>query len=474
MPRDPRIEGRAVQWSDLTGNGRRIVSENLREAGAGIKGIAQGHVDALARSAKATPGKVRTAQAVADRTVPVDVTLQKAANTRQGFYNRAIEARREEHPDDPNQVIPRGAGWYFEHNREISESVAPHGVDADRAIAASGVMSPMNSPDNERAAVAAIAEAKSKHSVKVTPEVASHLKVSKSKSDPSFDVDDRVGAEVPIKDLPTGALAKLSDKNVRSKVQTGANLEQVARGGVRGNIQKAEEVLDGVTSPDDAVDPHSAPKVWSYVHNTRQAKPGSATHVEYMGRVHQDALVRTGQIEKEQEALDLYGFAEAEKRGELPDDHLLSSKSHTVEDTWQNAATFNQPNVTVPGTKTSVYKAGGSFSSNYPVGGLKTRTSEETGKKETAHPDARVSGAGLQHAFNNRATQKAAEQQGRGSGVTLPPVAMQEVGWTQMRKEAGKDPAHNAGLRGRKKEADPNAGQGVLPGMEVFNDRRKR
>jgi hypothetical protein len=52
---------------------------------------------------------------------------------------------------------------------------------------------------------------------------------------------------------------------------------------------------------------------------------------------------------------------------------------------------------------------------------------------------------------------------------------VQEVGWVQVRKEAGKDPVESARLRAQPKETDPHKGQGVFPGMEgLINDRRKR
>jgi hypothetical protein len=465
MPQDPSIDGKPVQWHDLATSQRKIVSDNIRETGQQIQKTAQAHVDTLARSKKSTPGKVKTAQAVADLTEPRNVTLQTAANKRQGYYNRAIDARRAENPDDPHQVMPHGSGWYYNAHTGIAKSATQHGYDHDVAIAASGVMSPMNSPENEQASVHAMMDAKTNHSVHVTPEVHQHLAKA------GIDVSEHVGRTVPIKDLPTGSLTHLSDTTIRSKVDTGADLVSVARGGTRQNMTRAEHVLDGHVHPDEAVDPHSAPKVWSYVHNIRAAKPGTPDHVEYMGRIHQDALVRTGQIDKHQQALDLYGHQDRE----TPDHSLLSPKSHTVEDTWQNAATFDQPNVTVPGTKTSVLKAGGSFSDVYPVKGVKTRVNEDTGKKESAHTDARVGNAALTHAYNNRATQKAAEQQSKGSGVTVPPNAVQEVGWTQIRKEAGKDPAHNQALAARPREVDPHQGQGVFPGMEgLIHDRRKR
>lgn len=44
------------------------------------------------------------------------------------------------------------------------------------------------------------------------------------------------------------------------------------------------------------------------------------------------------------------------------------------------------------------------------------------------------------HAFNNKATQKAAAQQGRASGTSIPPVGMQAVTWTEARVQAAKSP----------------------------------
>jgi hypothetical protein len=323
----------------------------------------------------------------------------------------------------------------------------------------------MNSPENEKAAVHAMMDAKANHSVTITPEVHEHL------SKAGIDVSEHVGKRVPFKNLPTGALSHLSDGRIRGKLDTEADLTNVARGGTRQNMTRAESVLDGKVHPDEAVDPHSAPKVWSYVHNIRAAEPGTGDHVEYMGRIHHDAAVRTGLISRDQQALDLYGHNERE----LPKNHIMSPHGHSVEDTWQNSMTFDQPNKTVPGTKTSVLKAGGSFSDIYPVKGVKTRVNEETGKKESAHTDPRVGNASITHAFNNRTSQKAAEEQGKGSGVTMSPNMVQEVGWVQVRKEAGKDPEHAARLRAQPKEGNPHAGQGVLPGMEgLINDRRKR
>lgn len=462
MPHDPSIDNRPVQWRDLSGSQRRVVSDNIRETGLNLPQHAQAAVETMSRSGKSTPGKVRTAQGVADSVTSKPVSLQSAANRRQELYNRGIEDRAAANPDDPHQVIPTGAGWYFDHHRAIADSAIRSGYDHDRAIAASGVMSPQNSPENERAAVSAIMDAHANHSVTITPEVTKHL------AGRGIDVSAHEGKRVPFRDLPTGATAHLSDSKIRGSLDTDANLVNVARGGTRENIVKAERVLSGEVHPDEAVNPHSAPKVWSYVHNTRAAVPGSPTHVEFMGRVHQDALVRRGQISPDQQALDLYGH------GQQSGSHLLSPESHTVEDTWQNAITFDQPKTFVPQSKTSVFKAAGSLPSTYPVARVKTRQVETPAGPagEKAHTDARVGNAGLTHAFNNRATQKAAEQQGKASGVTVPPAAVQEVAWVQVRKDAGKDPEFNQAQRSAPKVQE-DTGQPTLPGMEgLFHDRR--
>ena len=95
MPQDPSIDGRPLQWRDLSHPQRQIVSQNIRETGQNIQKTAQAHVDTLGRSAKSTPGKVATAQAVADRVEPRNVTLQTAANRRKERYVGGIESHLE-------------------------------------------------------------------------------------------------------------------------------------------------------------------------------------------------------------------------------------------------------------------------------------------------------------------------------------------------------------------------------------------
>jgi hypothetical protein len=467
MPRDLSIDNKVVQWEDLSGQGRRIVSNNVRAAGLNLTFSVSHQIDRLkvrAASGKSAESRKKAGidlhglQSVQPHLVDQPVTLRSAAKARQGFYNNAIQAKSEE--GDEHNVIPEGTGWYYKHHADIKASAERFGFDPHTAIAASGVMSPLNSPSQEKQAVHAMMDTFANHKVKITPAVVQHLAKNK------IDVSEHAGKTVHFDQLPPGSLAHLSTGSFASQVETTAPLDIVRKGGTKTNVIKAENLLMGRADPDTPVDPHSAPKVASYIRNTQRAVPGSPEHQEYVGRVAHDALVRRGHISREQGQLDVHGLAGSSQG-------LLSPHSGTVEDTWQNSATFNQPKVNVG--KSSVFKSGGSLDTTYPVAGVKTnRVTDEMKKSgyrtETAHPDARVGKAALTHAFNNKATRIAADQQSRGSGVTVPPVAMQEVGWTQMRKEAGKDAAHNAEAR-KAPEPTEVPGQQALWGKPVSGHR---
>lgn len=462
--RDPKIDNRIVQWDDLPKEGQAIAATNMRSMGESMPERVQTSIESAKRS-KQTKSKQTQAslEAIAPHVTREPVTLQCAANSRQRLY-RDAQIRKQETDPNPDNVLPDGSDWYFEHNARIAHAADQVGYPREWAQGASAVMSPQNAPENERAAVKALMEGTATGKVHVTPEVVAHL--ASRKKNP-VDVSQHVGKVVHIADLPPGALAHLSDKESRTRVSTDANLREVARGGTKENIVKAERVLSGEITPEQAVvnddGAISAAKVGSYSHVIRASGPGSAVHVEFMGQQHQDALARangggSGRIppvlhgpEEQHEArlrgggkryadydegMDLYGLqAQAHPR-----EHLLSPKSHTVEDTWQNAVTFNQPKELVGegNNKTSVFKAGGS-GDQYSAGGLKTQRDAEGKQTGSVYPeDSRVTDGMVLHAFNNKATQKAAAQQGRNTGSVIPPVGMQGVDWTEARRQAGK------------------------------------
>lgn len=420
------LDSHIVQWHDLTPEGRGVIEKNMRSVGMSMPERVQAGIEHMKGSTAKKAEATRTSlEAIQPHVTREPVSLGRAAGHRSRLYTDAVVRRQQE--GNSNNVIPAGADWYFEHHARLSVAAEKQGHDPQRARVGSALMSPQNSPENERAAMRAIGHAHAEGKVEITPEVAAHL------SKHGIDVSKHVGSVQHVRDLPSGTIGALSSADMRDKVNTNVDLKNVARGGVKANVTKAEKVLRGEADPHESFvnskGAISGAKIASYKSNIDAAVPGSATHVEFMGRVHHDAMIRAGQIHPDQQALDLYGFGSQK----LPDDHLLSPRSHSVEDTWMNAVTFNQPkkSVSTGPNPTSVFKAGGS-GAQYSPSGLKTLRDENNKKVGSAHPDARMEDSMALHAFNNRATQIAAQRHG------VAPTAMQSVVWTEARRQAGK------------------------------------
>lgn len=453
--RDGTVSAGAIQMHDLSPVGRQVVNAQMRSAGQTIRernDAAQERASLTAVTPGGSAANKKKAGVLANTYDTIGphlrnrtITPASAANVRSGFYDRAIQSA-----TDRGRSVPDGAGWYFDHHRDIAKVAKETGHDASKAVIASAVMSPQNSPDNEKSAINAMMRAHADgSSVTIHPRVAAHLRAAK------VDVPDHlVGQAVHPSQLPHGALAALSGANIRDHVEhTGFDLKDISRGGTKANVTAAHGVLSGQIPREQAPNMHpiSAPKVNSYAANIHDSHPGSAVHDEYMFRVQHHAGVVSGRVHPEQTYADVHGLS-GSKEG------VLSPTRNTAEDTWMNAMTFNQPNVT-PAKKTSVFKSGGS-NYNYPAIGKKA---EVGGEVRSGHTDGRVGANALQHAFNNKATIDAAAKQSRRTdpagkagyrpstagghtvhaGVDLPSIAVQEVAWTQARRETGKDPEWN-------------------------------
>lgn len=464
--------GRPLQWSDISAQGQRVVAANMNEASRTMRqrnAAAGARMASLATTGK-SPASRNKAKVLANthanlqpHLVNKGLTLDSAADSRVRSYEGAERSANERGRD-----VPDGTGWYFEHHRDIRDVAKQTGFDPSRAIVGSAVMSPNNSPDNEKAAIHEIMRAHAGGSIHVTSRVAAHLTRAGVPVNP-----DHVGRTVAVKDMHPHALAALSATSVRGDVEhSGFSLHQISRGGTRGNIAGALDVLHGHVDLKDAAnnDPHSAPKVHSYAQNILHATPDSAIHDEYMFRVKHHTLMGRGEIHPNQTHMDIHGLANSEEG-------LLSSTRSTAEDTWQNALTFDQPNVSAG--RTSVMKSGGS-NNNYPAI-AKTRTVR--GKNVSAHPDSNIGPSAVQHAYNNEATRMAAEKistrqynaprVGNRQGPEplqvhpkVPIVAAQEVPWTQARRDTGKDPDWNRQQAAEAPEKPKNRSTGTISGQQ--------
>jgi hypothetical protein len=482
-PRNPKIEGKAAQLSDFSPAGRKV-AEQLAFTDLGSMATRAPQVlasDDAAKLAGKVGMKPMDRQAV-ETALPYlkdkKVTVNSAANNRVSFFEKAAQT---ESPittqiqkylpttledgsiDSGVRSVPEsglaGAGWYFKHHKDIADAAKTHGFDTNRAITASAIMSPQNSPNNEKEAVSALMQA---HHGTVT--IPQHLApVINAKMSPESQLHpSQVGLPVSVRDLHPDIIAHLSTANIRDQIGTdNVDLKAIAKGKTKINISKAISVLRGHISEEDAINPHNAPKIHSYRNAIRDAVPNSPEHSEYMLRAAHLADVASGNQLVGQQMIDYHGLRDSREG-------MLSPTRNTAEDTWMNSISHGQTNETVPGTPTNVMKTAGT---------LLGYTGSKTRNGALVDPDSRLDKKAIQHAVNNAATVKASEKLEKkyNTGFAVPSVMVQEVPWTQARREGNKDPEFNKAQTAIAKTQAPaqtpktsrkgSFVQGTFPGM---------
>jgi hypothetical protein len=168
-----------------------------------------------------------------------------------------------------------GASWYVDHNRHIHEAIQGTDVPFRHAAVSSGSMSPLNSPDNEVAAVRAIAQATHTNAkTHITPELAEHVRSKLAKDNtvggakPSDILPDhQIGREVGFNELHPAAISHITGTDTQKKfpgLNTGIDLNGIRRAGP--NRVSGIEGIRG-KSNNELNPPAGAPKVNTYVHN---------------------------------------------------------------------------------------------------------------------------------------------------------------------------------------------------------------
>jgi hypothetical protein len=304
-----------------------------------------------------------------------------------------------------------GAGWYFRHRLDLENIARGRGFDMEDVIVGSSMMSPLNSPDNEKAAVR--------------------------------------GLMNKVRGLPQ---EYETDLGKTGPGQNGPNAEQRLRTGEGQN------------------DPHNKPKVKSYEMAIRDAAPtihrnddgsedfyrladgaDAMVEQEYMERARLLNGMVNGTIAPGQMSFDFTGLRDSREG-------ILDPRRTTAEDSWMHAITLGQelaPNDRgVSVGKTVASEKIGTDVPNAPW-------DQEHGGREnnvaTAGNDANgkpISPSHRAHIFNNESTVRAAGRIGRQYGLTdddgrslVPSVLMQEVAWTEARRVAEGDPQYNAHRR---------------------------
>jgi hypothetical protein len=413
---------KALQFTDMPGKSQRNLSSQVRKLGNQKTDIKnqQARLQRAAdnpQSSEKTRTKARqrlTSQsALAATLVNAPITHESAAANRVGLVERGNER-------SVREGTNAGHGWYFEHHKKLADVAAATGNDRYKVIAASAVMSPQNNPEQELSAVTALTRmhADPKARIKVPEAALAH-------PDAPSSLRDWVGKSVHPSKLSPIELAHISTASLRSSVKTKGDVDlgSVSKGGVKGNVIKAIDVLRGNTPVEKAIDPRSSPKVWSYHHNIASSVYGSPEHTEFAERMH----TTTGREVSGQTRMDLFGLKSATHGP-------LDPRGPTAEDTWQQAISTGQQlkAINIPGRQG---RAALQSPAKFSVG----EGGSANQKMLRSVPGMVKTGvSALMHAWQNRATHLAAETLSHRTGEIIPAIGVQAGGWTEGRREAGK------------------------------------
>lgn len=443
-------EGRALQYEDLDPEGRRAARENWAEMGK----VATRHAGAVAAAkegqatstnreyVKKMGHRVSSLETVGPHLQDKPMTLQGAASARVKLVHQGAARAREAGGGDLG-----GADWYFKHHELIRQAGRQHGFSPHEAITATTALSPLNTPETERPAGAAAMKLTAEpHTVNVTPGLHTATKGRIKDMTKSWEAAGRgkvpplPRGESKIEDLHPVHVAAIGSVNAKMRnkgqpVQTSAPEAFTALGATRLSDQAAGSMghLRGDIPESEVISPHGGPKVWSYKESTKAAVPGSAEHGEFTTRLHHFI-----HGDPHQGVLDLWGLRHS-------DQGILSPEHHTAEDTWMQSISTRQTPLNVPGSRghgVSVAKMAGSDPKLAAADAM--RKASPTSEATVAN-DPRLTGTGIAHALNNKATRMAANKvkiQMGAETANMPAVAVQAMSWTEQRRQADKDPEY--------------------------------
>lgn len=458
---------RPIQYSDLSAEGKGVLDSNMADWGkakSGAKEVRSSLKGSLDRatsasedaslpekkreSATRTKEKVEKSLSALERVEPhlkdANVTIATARNRRTTLVKQSADRAKREAPEGlggGSKLRAAGAGWYFDHRNDLNSIAEEHGLDQEMVVTGSAVMSPNNSPSNEKAAIAALA-----HLHKNNPTLSFAPKAQKAMGLKSSSAN--------FGDLSSHQASLLSNADLRDHISgvDSSVLKNLSRGGINQNIAKAVDVLRDKVHPDDAIDPHSSPKVWSYRDSIRKSQPGTAVHEEYLGRAQTALFEMPGQ-----QRMDLFGL-----KGST--EGILSPTKSTAEDTWQGAISSGQQYASIGSGSKKSSPAKFVASDKASTDRIK-KTTVINGKTQSVIRDGRIGANAAVHAWHNEATIQSASQMSRRSGEIIPATLPQEVGWTEARRRAGKDDAYTSFKANNRSAHFASGHQKQIPGQ---------
>ena len=452
----PRVaEGRPLQFKDLDRTGQQIAKQNWSEMGNVASNIDSAR--STARGTLGTPGLKEGAykgasRDIANLTAAQEIgvtdkpqTIRSAAGRRVTHLRRAVDRaategdiRRTRDVGPTRSGIPGGIGWYLDHADDIDRAARIHDHDTPTAITASGDMSPQNSPENEKRAVAALMKGQSQNAT-VTAKTRRGAKA--------------IGADNPgdtrnFRDLDPHHVRAIGSTPMAEHVDSSVSLTDLGKGSTE--LQSGLRVLRGEISRDEIG--RDSAKLPSYIGNIHDAHVADANvRSEYFRRAH-EAFTDKPYFEQptvfgEEWEKDPYGKAQSTEG-------ILDPEGHTAEDTWMQAMSLGQKNEAevIPTGKGSA-RLGKLLGSNAVLQSMSVQRDGETAFP-TPTGEKKVTGTELRHAMNNAATIAAARQvsteaesRGRNVGAGVPSMMVQEGAWTEFRIAQGKDPLYEDAVK---------------------------
>tara|TARA_Y100000034_G_scaffold136162_1_gene211176 strand:- start:44 stop:1276 length:1233 start_codon:yes stop_codon:yes gene_type:complete len=327
-------------------------------------------------------------------------SVERMANRKMDMIKSGVERSREAGEN------LRGAGWYFEHHRDVRDA-APE-TDMDVASAASAGLSPQSDPKKDE-----IPSLRSIHSALGSEQL--ELQVKPQFGPETYDrAGTTPGQRLTVADATTDQLATTNIG--KSTVQ---------------NMRRAIGALRGEVPPDEV---NRRGKAKSYQLSIRDAVPDTPEHLDYMGVAHH--LVHGDPNQ------GMLMFDKAEP-GDYPRESMMSPDRTTAEDTWMEGISTGQRMAYTGKQGRLRSPAKRIVDSDSPMDPSKLGLEKLGVAKKDIGTVGNIIANDVTHAIQNMATRRAAAKMGTisfnqfGENIAMPAVMAQEVSWVEAREQAG-------------------------------------
>lgn len=421
----------ALRMSDLTPQEQKVAvslisdqTKNIRKGFRRVASIPKVRVAAGKSPSEQELQKAKKAKLALKDAVNKPFTMEGAVESRIKYIKNAAEMTL------PNEDLG-GAGFYFQHRRDVESTIKGTGVSLLTALDAASKLSVRTSPLAEKASLKALIDAHKSGTVSFTPELVSALHSVRDRGGESMIsskmIVEHEGKTVPFAEIHPVVAARLTTPSIRAIAKRhvqGVDLDGLAKTSITKNISGAHAVMQG--TPSSAF---TNPKQISYAAAHDVATPDTPEiEEEYMDRARKvGESLRNGMY---QESFDFNNLRSS-------NEGALSNRASTPADLWEQRISYDQP--------------GKAFTvSSEAVGATvpKTRTLPSGRQQRVGYREKNITGIGILHAVHQEAVHQTADklQKDLNLDFTVPALLVQETDWAGGRRAEGQDPEYSAAV----------------------------